>query len=120
MGSSGRAQGSVFFVLSINLRGHMDKKIQNNWAWVSSVMPNIAVMVKEKRILYGDAHVDECWRRGVVLGEPGWFFAREGAVAIGTPDQLCDGMHLISRQIGFPQAPLLMMMESKEHGNGTH
>lgn len=63
----------------------MDNKAKNNWSWLPSAMPNVAVLMKEKRALYGDAHVDECWRHGVVLGEPGWFFAREGPLAVGTP-----------------------------------
>ena len=49
-------------------------------------MPGLARLMREKRALWGDAHVNECWRRGVVLREPGWLFAIEGALAIGTPD----------------------------------
>lgn len=41
--------------------------------------------MKEKRRLYGEQHVQECWKRGVLRREPGWFFAREGALAVGTP-----------------------------------
>lgn len=42
-------------------------------------------MVADKRRLYGDTHVTECVKRGLA-GEPGWFFAREGVVSVGTPD----------------------------------
>jgi hypothetical protein len=55
------------------------------FAWVKDTMPGVAKLIVEKRALWGDAHVNECWRRGVVERQPGWFFAREGAVALGTP-----------------------------------
>jgi hypothetical protein len=54
------------------------------WAWLPAAMPGVARLMSEKRRSMGHAHVDECWRRGMA-GEPGWLFAREGAVAIGTP-----------------------------------
>ena len=64
----------------------MDKrKDSGKFGWLPSAMPGVARLVAEKRRLLGDAHVAECWRRGVVELEPGWFFAREGAIAIGTP-----------------------------------
>lgn len=87
----------------------MDRQVKNNWAWLPAAMPKVAKMVKEKRALYGDSHVDECWRRGVVLGESGWFFAREGAISVGTPAQLCDELDQAGRDAGFPRAPLLMI-----------
>lgn len=46
-------------------------------------MPGVAKLVRERRLQLGDAHVDECFRRGVIQGEPGWFFAREGTISIG-------------------------------------
>lgn len=50
------------------------------------MMPGVAQQITERRKQYGDAHVDLCWRKGVIEGEPGWFFAREGALAVGTID----------------------------------
>ena len=50
-------------------------------------MPNVARLMLDKRRQWGDAHVNLCWKRGVIEGQPGWFFAREGQVAIGTPWQ---------------------------------
>lgn len=55
------------------------------WAWLPAAMPGVTELMKDKRREVGDAHVNECWQRGVVNGEPGWFFAREGALAVGTP-----------------------------------
>ena len=66
----------------------MDKKgstATNKWAWLPAVMPGVARLMAEKRAAFGDAHVNECWKRGVVRQEPGWFFAREGGVAVGVP-----------------------------------
>ena len=51
---------------------------------IREAMPRVAALVAEKRRLYGDAHVTACIQRGMA-GEPGYFFAREGTVAIGTP-----------------------------------
>jgi hypothetical protein len=48
-------------------------------------MPGVMKMVGEKRREFGDQHVNLCWKRGVVELEPGWFFAREGALWVGTP-----------------------------------
>lgn len=58
---------------------------QKRFAWLRDAMPGVARLIAEKRQQWGDAHVNECWRRGVVERQPGWFFAREGAVAVGTP-----------------------------------
>lgn len=64
----------------------MDKRTEKGrWDWLPVHMPGVARQVAEKRRLLGDAHVNECWRRGVLGLEPGWFFAREGALAVGTP-----------------------------------
>lgn len=55
------------------------------FGWLPRAMPGVARLVAEKRRALGDAHVAECWRRGVLEREPGWFFAREGPIAVGTP-----------------------------------
>lgn len=58
---------------------------KNRWAWLPAQMPGVAKLMAEKRAKLGAAHVGECWRRGVIERQPGWFFAREGALAVGTP-----------------------------------
>lgn len=64
----------------------MDKgKAATKWGWLPAAMPGVARLLAEKRKALGDGHVAECWKRGVVDREPGWFFAREGALAVGTP-----------------------------------
>jgi hypothetical protein len=41
-------------------------------------------MLKARREKGEGAYLDTCWRNGVVRGEPGWFFASEGGVHVGT------------------------------------
>ncbi len=57
---------------------------KSKWAWLPEHMPGVAKLIAERRKEYGSAFVDECWRNGVLLRKPGWFFAREGALAVGT------------------------------------
>lgn len=57
----------------------------NRWQWLAEAMPLLPERMKELRKEHGPAHVSECWRRGVVQCEPGWFFARQGAVTVGAP-----------------------------------
>ena len=49
------------------------------------MMPTVARLMAEKRREMGREHLAECWKRGVTLGQPDWFFAREGPLAVGTP-----------------------------------
>jgi hypothetical protein len=64
----------------------MDKgKVAGKWSWLPAAMPGVARLLVDKRRELGEAHVAECWKRGVVEKQPGWFFAREGALAVGTP-----------------------------------
>lgn len=62
----------------------MDNVKKDRWNWLPAAMPGVVRLMAEKRKLFGDAWVAECWKRSIA-GEPGWFFAREGALAIGTP-----------------------------------
>ena len=79
------------------------------------MMPTVARLMAEKRRQWGAQHVAECWKRGVTLGEPGWFFAREGPLAVGTPfdDE-------VLRDFGAskvaPGQGLLMLAEPKQGG----
>lgn len=57
----------------------------SRFAWLAEAMPKLPTRIRELRAQYGDAHVNDCWKRGVVQAEPGWFFARQGVVAIGAP-----------------------------------
>lgn len=47
-------------------------------------MPRVGALIADKRREVGDEHVTACQRKGMA-GEPGWFYAWEGGVALGTP-----------------------------------
>lgn len=78
-------------------------------ALIREAMPGVARIVAGYRARLGDGHVTECVRRGLA-GEPGWFFAREGTVAVGTP--WADDCGLLrdyaAAHIGAPQALVVM------------
>lgn len=57
---------------------------KQRWDWLPARMPGVARILADKRKEVGTDWVNECWRRGVVLGEPGWFWASEGALSVGT------------------------------------
>ncbi len=89
----------------------MDKRENRGtrWDWLPSQMPGVARLMAEKRAQHGNAHVDECWKRGVLQLEPGWLFAREGALAVGTPWGDDPAMvNVMGWQITSTQALLIM------------
>ena len=64
----------------------MDREVKGkNWGWLPAQMPGVARLLAEKRAELGDEWVNTCWKHGVVAQEPGWFFASEGALSVGTP-----------------------------------
>lgn len=91
----------------------MDKK-GNRWSWLPEFMPGVARLLAERRRLHGDAFVNDCWRRGVVEREPGWFFAREGAIAVGVPwPEIAD---VAGWQVTSTQSMLLMRPVEQQRG----
>lgn len=63
----------------------MDRETKRDWKWLPQFMPKVAALIADRKKQDGEQWVQECWRRGVVLGEPGHFWAAEGPIAIGTP-----------------------------------
>lgn len=53
------------------------------FSWLPQYMPGVASLMKDKKAELGAAWVNECWKRGVLNCEPGWFFASEGALSVG-------------------------------------
>ena len=95
----------------------MDKgqsKAVNRWAWLPAAMPGVARLMAEKRRELGDAHVNECWKRGVLQGEAGWFFAREGTLAVGTPWDEPELANFAAAQVTRTQA--LLVLRGAGHG----
>lgn len=64
----------------------MDRSSERSavFSLIREAMPTVARMVGDRRQTMGAAHVTECQRRGMA-GEPGWFYAWEAGVAVGTP-----------------------------------
>lgn len=79
------------------------------FALIREAMPGVQSVVADKRRELGDAWVTECIQRGMA-GEPGWFFAREGGVAIGTPFPTDDPalVHWALRQVTSTQATVML------------
>ena len=63
----------------------------------------------------GNDWVGECWRHGVAQGEPGWFYAAEGALAVGTPWPAV--IDIICLQITATQA--LLILRNKDQPEAT-
>lgn len=94
----------------------MDKEQkQGRWDWLPVHMPGVSKLVREKRKTLGDAAVAEAWDRGVNKREPGWFFAREGAIAVGTPWDDPVMANFAALQVNSTQA-LLVMKEGGADG----
>lgn len=91
---------------------------KRNWKWLPEQMPGVARLMAEKREAWGNHHVNLCWRRGVELREPGWFFAREGVLAVGTPWDEPVLANFAALNVTATQALLLMREPGGAHG--TH
>lgn len=61
-----------------------EKAEKGRWDWLPARMPGVARLMADKRKELGAEWVNECWKRGVVEGKPGWFWASEGALSVGT------------------------------------
>lgn len=101
----------------------MDKKgaaEKNRWAFLPELMPKVATLIAEKRQTMGAAHVALCWQRGVVECLPGWFYAREGSLAVGTP---WDGLELLYADTPATAQALVAMRPvatAQEAAHGAH
>lgn len=99
----------------------MDKKeggAKRRYDWLPVEMPVVARLVREKRAQHGDAHVNECWRRGVLQLEPGWFFAREGPLCVGTPWDTPAMANFAALSVTSTQA--LLVMRDPGGNDGAH
>lgn len=52
--------------------------------WLPERMPGVAKQIATRRAELGREWVNLCWQRGVIEGLPGWFYAAEGGLAVGT------------------------------------
>lgn len=94
----------------------MDKKKENRWSWLPAFMPGVAKLLAEKRRELGNDHVNICWANGVVSAQPGWFFAREGPLAVGVPwPEIAD---VAGWQVTFGQA--MVWLRAPEVSRGAN
>ena len=89
----------------------MDKvSNKDRFAWMPALMPGVAKLMADKRAQLGNAHVAECWKRGMA-GEDGWFFAIEGSLAVGT----CKDLELLKIFVSLPMPHAAMVwMRNRE------
>lgn len=96
----------------------MDKEQKQTWKWLPEQMPGVAKLVAEKRNLLGKAWVDECWQRGVVQAEPGWFFAGEGGLMVGALWEDAEVLAFASAKVTRTQALLVIKTPQAEPAAG--
>ena len=73
-------------------------------------MPKVVQLMKKRRAAGEGAHLNECWRRGVLGREAGWFYAAEGPLAVGVPEgHLLADPQLVAMRRDFPESALLLL-----------
>lgn len=96
----------------------MDKArtTKNRWAWVPEAMPGVARLIADHKKRLGDAWVNECWKRSVIDRQPGWLFAREGPLTIGTPWDTPELANFAALNVTATQALLVIKTPEVKHG----
>jgi hypothetical protein len=90
----------------------MDKVRKNRWDWVPLAMPGVTKLMADKKREMGADWVATCWANGM-KGEPGWFFAKEGPLMVGTP---WDMGHPAMQLVLQPVTPTQALLFIKEKG----
>jgi len=88
---------------------------KSRWGWLPQFMPGVVRLLAERRRQDGADWVAECWQRGVIERQPGWFYAAEGALAVGVPWQ-DDGIAAWLAARITPTQVLLVMRERPADG----
>lgn len=93
----------------------MDTRTKQSFAWLPEQMPKVAQLIAEQRAKLGAEWVHECWKRGVVEREPGWFYACEGALHVGA---VWDDARVLSieSQAYAPGRALLVLRPAEQRG----
>ena len=100
----------------------MDRKPKpkSSWAFMQDHMPLVLARIAQKRADGEGAHLDLCWRRGVINLEPGWFWAYEAGVSVGVPgpEMLADAtvQQMLSQ---FPGLNILMLRDKSATAQGA-
>lgn len=93
------------------------ERAKRDWKWLPREMPGVAKLLKERREQLGDAWVNECWKRGVMQLQPGWFFASEGALHVGVLEDDPTMIAVATARITSTQA--FLMLREKGAVNGA-
>ena len=91
--------------------------VKRDWKWLPREMPGVARLLAERREQEGSAWVNECWKRGVLQLEPGWFFAIEGALMVGVLGDDPEILTLARARLTPTQS--FLMLRAKEAGSGA-
>lgn len=98
----------------------MDKKGKSGrWDWLPVAMPGVTRLIGARRREWGDSHVNLCWKRGVLELQPGWFYGREGALAVGIPFQDDEFKVLRETQAAHGGALLLLKRPEEVSAHGA-
>lgn len=96
----------------------MDRK--QDWKWLPAQMPGVARLLAERRARVGADWVNTCWRHGVLERQAGWFFAAEGALAVGVPWAGAPGIdQWLALQAGGQFAPCLLILREEGAAGAT-
>ncbi len=94
------------------------KSSAKTWGWLPAHMPGVSKLLADKRQEHGKEHVALCWQRGVIEQKPGWFFAREGPLAVGVMwDEMAD---VAGWQVTPDQALVILATPDKGAAHGAH
>lgn len=96
-------------------------KGKKSFEWLPAQMPGVARLIDDKRRELGREHLALCWRRGVLELQPGWFYAREGALAVGMPDEGMDAdlARLVKEVPNGLAKPVLWLRKVEAAGHGA-
>lgn len=98
----------------------MDSGEKRDWKWLPAQMPRLAKLLADKRKEVGPEWVNECWKRGVLQRQPGWFFGADGALAVGVPWEGAPGMQLWMAVRDMPPFdPVLLILRDKGAADGS-
>lgn len=91
------------------------------WAFMVERMPRTVARMKEARSKGQGAHLDVCWRKGVIELQPGWFWAYEAGVSVGVPDEGLVGNPAVQLQLRqFPDGNILLLRDAPAQEGAPH
>jgi len=79
----------------------MSNEAKSRWSWLLAMIPGVVALMADKRAELGQDWIKHCWQCGVIRGVPGYFWAAEGAISVGTPwdTDMVQMHHTVSRRL---------------------